>query len=191
MKCDWWFDWWERLQSLETSVSIMTAYLCMSSIWNEPYHISYANLCVLLLGIFKFNIHRIVSIKPLWGTCFVEHVYPYAYFHTHTTYEYTVPPLPQILANHESMHHNKHVFCVPLHVMHSWVPLHQMCKASCPQTAKSDLHAHMGICMTAWGKCIAFATACAWYAQLYALHANARECAQGRWDSPESQGKSV
>ena len=123
----------------------------MSSIWNEPYHISYANLCVLLLRIFEFNIHRIVSIKPLWCTCFVVHVYPCACFHTHTTYEYTVPQHPQILANHESMHHNKHVFCVPLHVMHSWVPLHQRCKASCPQTAKSDLHAHMGICMTAWG----------------------------------------
>jgi len=71
-------------------------------------------------------------------------------FNTLTCYK-SHTQLTQILANPTHMHHNKHVFCVPLHVMQSWVPLHQMCKACCPQTATKRfactygyLHGSMG-----------------------------------------------
>ena len=64
-----------------------------------------------------------------------------------------------ILANPTHMHHTKHVFCVPLHVMQSWVPLHLMCEACCLCSKKrfrawyGYLHGSME------GKCIAFAPA--------------------------------
>ena len=43
-----------------------------------------------------------------------------------------------ILANPPHMHHTKHVFCVPLHVMQSRVPLHIRCARPAVCAAKSD-----------------------------------------------------